>query len=163
MTEYESLKQRLKETPYLVASIHGEVILADDAKVLHMMMVDGEHSLLIQNIGAALESFSRLKGVGQNDKQFTRTDLAKAMGVTTQAVWLYARDGILTPSIYRSRTIKEKSLYSWTDCFIAAILGTLRRHGLGQHVLRNVQPLLCEHPNPNKKRIGRKVSAPARS
>ena len=161
MSDYEKLRARLKKTPFLVADVNGNVRLVNEAEATRLMLSD-DRSVLIQNLTKALENFVRLKGVGKTDRTFVRDDLSKIAGMTRQGVWLLQSKGVLIPSIRQSTSAKEGgSIYSWSDAFVAGVIGSLRRHGLDKHVLSKIQPLLNESKT-NQKRTGKKLATSPR-
>ena len=162
MSDYEKLEEKLKNTPFLVIDANGKVKLTDEAEVTKLVLAQSG-SVLVQNLERALEGFSRLKGVGKADRTFTRDDLAKICGITRQGVWLLQTKEVLIPSIRRSKSPKEgASVYSWSDAFVAGVIGSVRRHGLDRYVLKKLQPLLVTSKT-NKKRTGKKLATSPRS
>ena len=162
MTEYERLKDILKKKPFLVATVDGNVKLVDEAEAVRLMIRQDE-SLVIQNLARALEGFAKLRGVGKSDKTFRREDIAEIAGITPQGAWLLVQKGVLIPSVRHNETRRrDPSLYSWSDAFVAGVIGSLRRHGLDKHVLSKIQPLLSES-KPKTKRTAKRMTASQQS
>ncbi len=151
MTEYERLKKQLRKNQYLIADVDGNVELIGKAQALDAMVNDSGDSILIQNLSKALEQFAQLDGIGKDDKYFSRDEISRIMGVSAQMVLNLRHTNVLRPSVKESTMTgpKNGSLYSWTDAFVAGVLGSLKRHGLKRDVLSVIQPLLSDS---NKKR-----------
>ena len=162
MTDYEKLKARLRETPFLVADLDGTVELSNQSSTFKTINESAFASSCIMNLKRSLVRFSNLKGVGK-DGTFSMKQIGKIMGVSYQVVWLYKSEGILTPSIKAAggpgMGENCEAVYSWVDGFVAGILGSLRRHGINMETLKKVQPLFVG----KKKRIGQRPAISNRS
>ncbi len=146
MTNYERVRNLLADRPFLIADgVTGRVRLADREAVFRAMAEGEFPSAVILNAGEALKRFVRLRGVGEGDREFGAKDIATIAGVSHVAAWMWADQGVLTPSVRDfggSGTGDDcEARYSLLDAFTAGCLGTLRRHGLKLDVLRKVQPL----------------------
>jgi hypothetical protein len=147
MSQYQTLKKRLKKTQYLIADANGNVVLTGKPQALDAMVKESGDSILVQNVARALENFALLHGVGQEDKEFAPLEIATIIGGTQQMVSNYRKQGVLMPSVVDNRTkgSSNPTRYSWEDAFIAGCIGSLRRHRIGTDVLKKIQPLLSDN------------------
>ncbi len=165
MTEYEKLSKLLEPKPYVMADgATGKVRLTDQAAAFRSLCERGEFpSVVTLNAGEALKRFARLRGADTSRREFTLRDIAAIMGLSYLSAWQWVDKGVITPSV-RPATGKGRgeveARFSWTDAFVAGIIGSLRRHGLGLDVLRKVQPLFTK--STKRKRTGRKVLSSSR-
>ena len=160
MTQYETLENRLRRTPYLVVDPADEnVQLIDEASALDLMANRPGATLILNALGA-LHNFARLKGVGTDDREFALKDIAAIMGVKYHACHFYVREGYVTPSVQRAADSGRyyPHTFDWTDAYIAGIIGTLKRAGQSLKLSKQLQPLFC-----NKKRLGRKQQSSAQA
>lgn len=164
MTDYQTLSEKLQGKPYLIAdAVTGKVRLASQPTMLRTMVEGGEFpTALILNAGEALKRFARLRGVGEDDHEFTLKDIAAIAGLSYVSAWQYVQKGVIRPSIRDfggPGTGDVEARFSWGDAFCAGIIGTLRRHRMKLDVVAKVQPLLTD----TKKRTGRRRQPASRS
>ncbi|MBU4271352.1 MAG: hypothetical protein KKE86_15510 [Planctomycetes bacterium] len=160
MSDYERIREKLRGKPFLIADADGSVRLANEASTLRAMHERGEFpSALILNVGEALRRFARLRGVEQEDHDFTLRDISLILGVSYLVAWQYVDKKIIEPSIRPfggSGSGDVEGRFSWADAFAAGAIGTLRRYGFGSDVLRKIQPMFCE---PRKRATRRREPA----
>lgn len=153
MTDYESLKTRLKETPYLVADgATNEVKLVNERDAVRLMSEAGLfHSHVIMEAGRALENFKML--TGESKRQFALKEIATITGTPYSQVYGWLDENVIVPSIRpASGAGKGRGpLFSWSDAFAAGICGSLRRQGVGLDVLRQVSPLFTKSTTKKKR------------
>ncbi len=152
MTDYERIKEQLRDRPYLIADGQtGKVRLASQSATMRAMCEGGEFpSAVILNAGEALKRFARLRGVGEEERKFSLNSIATIAGLSYINCWFYVEKGVLTPSIRHaggSGTGDVEARFSWSDAFCAGIVGSLRRHGLKRDVLKKIQLMFCETKN----------------
>ncbi len=164
MSDYEKLKDRLRITSYLVADAQsGRVELVGQVQAFEIMAEQGPFPIeAIIDARKALEHFSRLENVGKKDREFTLREIGKIAGMNYPLAYNYFQRGIFTPSARpfrgKGRGEDHEGRFSWSDAFIAGIVGSLRRNGLRPGILTKVPALLDE-----KKRTSRKVVTSDRS
>jgi len=161
MTQYESLREQLQATPFLVADgATGDVKLIAEKDALRLMADSGLFgSKVDMHVRRALENFALL--TGKDERAFALRDLATNMGIPYHNAYGWLEEKIVTPSIRpASGSGRGKGpLFSWADAFIAGVCASLRRQGLRLEVLRQVSTLF----DTGKKQTPRKLEPSARS
>ena len=158
MPDIDTLKSRLKVTPYLVADgASGEVALVSESRAFRMMYESGMFpTQTITNAGQALTNFTRL--TGETDRHFTLSEIKTIAGVPYSQAYNWLMEGVLEPSV-RPRCGSGKGrdvIFNFADAYTAGLLGSLRRQGLPLDILRKIQPLFLK-PVKKKSRTGRKA------
>jgi hypothetical protein len=154
MSDYEKLKQRLADRPYIIVnSLDGEVKLVSEARAFKIMAdSDPFPTDLIMNLAKALEGFARK--VGSEDQQFPLKRIAGFAGLKYIVAYDYVRRGIFKPSI-RPFTGpgqgENEGRFSWRDGFLAGLIGSLRRHRLPMSSFENVWTLFTENNQADRK------------
>ena len=156
--DYELLKSRLRQTRYIVADgSTAEVALVNEGRVFRLMNKSGPFpSQVIVDAAKALQNFVRL--TGDTDREFTLQEIATVAGVPYSQAYNWLMEGVIVPSVRgRNGSGRGKDiLFSWQDAYVAGLLGSLRRQGVGLDVLRKVSQIFVK--SPKKKRATRKVA-----
>ncbi|MBN1851802.1 MAG: hypothetical protein JW829_03730 [Pirellulales bacterium] len=168
MSDYKDLRNRLESTPCLVADLQsGQVELANQAKASIAMATQGPFpTKIVINVGQALETFSRLQNIGKDDREFTLREISEIAGMSYHLAYYYVKQGIFVPSVRKfrgkGRGAAHEGRFSWSDAFVAGVVGSLRRQGLRSEVLAKVPPLFGKQVK-KKKRTRRKATTSDRS
>lgn len=146
MTDYEQLLARLREQPYLVATMDGDVRLTTQPAILRLLVESGDFpSACVINAYEALRRFARLRGIGEN-RTFGSKDVAAIAGMSYMSLYEAVRGGVFTPSIRpfhgSGQGHEGEARFSWCDAFCAGLIGSLRRHRIPMDVCRRIQPLM---------------------
>ena len=164
MTQYEELKSKLTDKPYLVADVVTQKVrLVNQTTAFDLMAKSGSFPThAIVNLRGALEGFAKLNGVGKVDREFSLREVAGAAGMSYHNFYItYYKSGIVTPSVRdfggSGQGEQCEAKFNWRDAFVAGTVGTLRRQGLSMDVLKKVPKLFEE----KKKRPKRKQQSPA--
>jgi len=146
MADYHRLKTRLKRTPYLVVDgPNDDASLVNETKALGLLRGAGQFpSSLVMNAAHALEGFAGVAGEG--DREFRLSEIASIAGLSYQLGYHYLKRGVIVPSVRPaggSGRGEVEARFSWRDAFIAGVVGSLRRHGLGLDTLKKVSRLFA--------------------
>ena len=157
MTDYERIKRKLSKTPYLIADgSSGEVRLVTEAAALKALISgDKFPSACIMNAQEALKKFVKLDGVGI-DGEFGLREIAKIAGMLYVTAYLWTGKGVFVPSVHpfigRQGRGECEARFSWADAFVAGVVGSLRRNGIGPEMLKKVRPLFTETKTKKRKK-----------
>jgi|GEM_PF-2515506 len=168
MSTFPKMKALLEKTPYLVADgTRGKVILVSESKCSSIMSKTNLFSSqIILNAKGALYDFAGL--IGDTEREFSLKEVKQIADCPQSQVYHWIMSDVLKPSIQgrvgagKGRTIT----FSWSDAFVAGILGSLRRNGCRLEMLAKVQPLFnikTKTKTLKKKRTTRKLVASGRS
>jgi hypothetical protein len=163
MTEYERLRRRLASTPFVVATLDGEVRLVTEPSAFKLLAMAGPFPKeLIMNLAKALEGYARQ--VGKEDRTFSMREIAAMAGMKKITAYFHYRRGVFTPSVRPfsgpGRGDEYEGKFSWADGFVAGLVGAMWRNRLPEVALAKVQPLLTETTN---EQTGQEVATSDRS
>jgi hypothetical protein len=153
MTDYKRIKKLLERKPFLVAdAVTGEVGLTDQKTAFQLLTkADPFPSHAILNVGGGLEKFSQVPAIGKDNREFGMREIAKMAGMSYNLFYHYMVKEVIVPSVRpvsgHSGRGEVEARFSWSDAWVAGIIGALRRSGLKMKVLRKVQPLFSNSKN----------------
>jgi hypothetical protein len=159
MTQADQLRQRLSERPFLLVDcVAKRAMLADQPQTIAAL---GKKQLFIMNLKTAFEDLGKLAGT--KDK-FSLSEIARIAGCDYFTAYDWMRKGALVASIRPvSGHGRRGAIFSFTDGVVAAIIGTLRRHGLSHDLMAAACQLLTGPQTPTKKRTDVRIAAASRS
>lgn len=164
MTTYERLEKRLAGEPYLVVdAITGEARLVNQAGAFRLMMEAGpfpKQSIL--DARGSLEGFASKTPAGRDDREFGMGEIAQIAGLQYHTAYWHVRKGVLPPPIrpFCGRgTGRVEVRFTWTAAFVAGLLGTLKRQGVGLEVLAEARVRITDELLGKKRTAKRRQSA----
>ncbi len=140
---HETLKERLREQPFLVATMDGQIRLYSRADATKLLIMEGcRPTVFLTDLEGTLSDFARLEP--DTERTFNTRDLAKCAGMGEPSLYrLVSRLKIMEPSVRPfTGQGRREALFSWADCFVAGVIGVLWRNRLPAEVLGQVQSLL---------------------
>ena len=140
MSDYETLKEKLARTPWLIADVAGQTVELVTNQEERAIQKERDEDFfpfkLCVNLAQSLERFA--DHVGKEDRHFTM-DHVSQISRKGQMIRIYDRRGVLTPTDGRA---PRRAFYTWADAFAGGTIGFLSNCGFKMEVLRQILPML---------------------
>lgn len=100
-------------------------------------LVQGEHPGVVMDIDETKRKFVELVG-DDRDRTFLMPEVAEIAGLSMSAAYAWLARDLLRPTVQGASGQGRQCVFSWTDAFVAGVLGSLNRFGIPHSVLRAI-------------------------
>jgi hypothetical protein len=140
MTDGHKLDALLADWPFVVID-EEKARLATRAEATRAIMGG---SAMVANLDRGLQILRR--HAGADDREFSLPEIAAISQLAYANVDLWIREGLFRCSIREGSGHGKGRVFSLADAFVAATLASLRRHGIGKKMLKQVAALIYGGP-----------------